>query len=56
MVSILLGLANTAVRVRKAVVPMVMPHIKAFACSKCSSIASVSVSNNKITVRKCRCQ
>ena len=56
MVSLFIAVANTAVRVRKTIVPLVMPHIKAFACSACSSIASVSVSNNKITVRKCRCQ
>ena len=44
-----------AVRLGKSVMPLVMPKIIAFACKNCSTIASVSVMNNKITIKKCRC-
>lgn len=32
-----------------------MPTIKAYACKSCSSIASVIVRGNSITVNKCAC-
>jgi hypothetical protein len=51
----LIGVVSSVVRMGKSVVPLVVPHIQAFACKSCSSLASVSFIDNKITVRKCRC-
>lgn len=35
--------------------PLAISQIQAFACKGCSTIASVSVVNNKIKINKCRC-
>ena len=55
MVSTIVNLSNVIARVSKSVMPLVVPKIMAYACKSCSSIASVSVVDNKITVKKCRC-
>lgn len=40
---------------RRTLNDLVVPTIKAYACKRCSTIASVSLMNNKITIKKCRC-
>lgn len=55
MVDFLIGIGRV-IRVGKSVVPIVYPKIQAFACKRCSSIASVSLLNNKITINRCNCK
>jgi hypothetical protein len=55
VVDFLIGLSRIS-RVGKSVVPIVYPKIQAFACKRCSSIASVSLLNNKITINRCNCR
>ena len=48
-------IVSRVVRVGKAVAPLAIAKINAYACKNCSTIASVSLLDNKITVKKCRC-
>jgi len=48
-------LVSRVVRMGKAVMPLAVAKIEAFACKQCFSIASVSLKDNKLKVYKCRC-
>ena len=48
-------LVSRVVRMGKTVAPFAIAKIKAYACKRCYTIASVSLLDNKITVKKCRC-
>ena len=49
------SIVSRVIRVGKAVAPLAIAKMNAFACSKCSTLASVSLLDNKITIKKCRC-
>ncbi len=50
-----ISLVSRVVRMGNTVAPFAIAKIKAYACKRCYTIASVSLLDNKITVKKCRC-
>ena len=44
-----------ALMLKNLVTKKAIPAIKVFACKECSTLASVSVVNNKIKITTCRC-